>query len=659
MQFSCESCKATLQIADEKVRGKRLVVRCKRCGAKITISDPALSAAARPAPRPAPAPAPALAPVDPGDDGEHDSDTESTRAMDSDLLEKALQASKRDDSTSAGSTSAGSTSGSLQPVQVNAAPPAPAPAPSRPPPPPPVQDAQRPAPRDPPIWFAMLGGKQAGPLSRAELGLKLAQGQLGPRTYIWKEGMGSWQRAKDVPELSAMFAPAPEPRAPEARAPAPPPQGAHGLGDREFSTQDFGAIDLSSEEKRRTRERAESEFSTQDFGSLDLGKVAGDPTPAQAPRAAAAAPVQAPRAAAAAPAPARRAPAPPVPSAEGLAPVRLGEPDDEDRTSVEDLPLGERVHQESVASELFSSGEHARGQSAVDLARWASSELGKQKPAAGSAPRVAPKDPFSSVPDSPDLVLPTREDRTGDVLLHAGVKKSRAPLVAFVVVAVVVILGALVWALSNGSAETGSARNEPAAGEPGGPAKPAPLGGTGDKSVDGLAATPDSPAAEAPGPAAGKAPVAAVPVKPARKAEGKPAALTDEQETALKSLDNERGIGTHGPRGEATQAPAVAKADSGLTADDVRKKLDENKGALQGCIDEALRREPNLRVGKIHIATTIASSGTVTAAHIDKRTVDDSALGACLKRATRRIVFPSFAGDAFDVDIPIVVTAGD
>src|SRR5882724_8362886 len=36
MQFGCESCKAQLQIADEKVRGKRLIVRCRRCGAKIS-----------------------------------------------------------------------------------------------------------------------------------------------------------------------------------------------------------------------------------------------------------------------------------------------------------------------------------------------------------------------------------------------------------------------------------------------------------------------------------------------------------------------------------------------------------------------------------------------------------------------------------------------
>src|SRR4051812_46972196 len=111
MQFSCESCKTQLQIADEKVRGKRLIVRCKRCGAKIGISDPALGpprAAPRPAasappaqsaaPRPAPAPSAPSAPAAGALSGQkRDSDTESTLAIDSDLLERALQASKNDD----------------------------------------------------------------------------------------------------------------------------------------------------------------------------------------------------------------------------------------------------------------------------------------------------------------------------------------------------------------------------------------------------------------------------------------------------------------------------------------------------------------------------------------------------------------------------------
>src|SRR6266849_3712372 len=173
MQFSCESCKTLLQIADEKLRGKRLVVRCKRCGARITISDPAL--ANRP---------PSLARrATPGeiDHRPRETDKESTQAMDSEVLEKALQASKRDEPL----------------AMENGAPSA---------------AAARESP-----WFAMLAGKQTGPLTRAELVEKTAQGAVGPRTYLWKEGMPSWQRAKDVPEMAALF-PEPPPPAPVVNA---------------------------------------------------------------------------------------------------------------------------------------------------------------------------------------------------------------------------------------------------------------------------------------------------------------------------------------------------------------------------------------------------------------------------------------------------------
>jgi len=102
-------------------------------------------------------------------------------------------------------------------------------------------------------------------------------------------------------------------------------------------------------------------------------------------------------------------------------------------------------------------------------------------------------------------------------------------------------------------------------------------------------------------------------------------------------------------------APPEPAPPAGLTAEQVRRKLDEHKPALQGCVDEALRRDPNLKVGQIHVATTIAPSGEVTEARIDRAAVDESPLGACLKRATKQILFPPFSGSAFAVDIPISV----
>jgi predicted Zn finger-like uncharacterized protein len=480
VQFSCDSCKTLLQIADEKVRGKRLVVRCKRCGAKITISDPLLAnkqvfarpvqpkmpgagvsvpAPAAPAPAPiAPAPAPVVAKA-PEDESKRDSDTESTVAMDSDLLERAVQASK-----------------SENPEQVLAA--------SRPPP----------VTSDPAIWFAMLQGKQVGPLTRAELSARTAGGEVGPRTYLWKEGMDSWQRARDVNELSALF-PLPA-LAPVASIPAPPV-----------------------------------------------------PEPA----------VEKP-AASEAPAVAR----------------------DEAFTNPELMPLGEQVHQDEVAQQLFTSGEHPSQSSAADLASWANTDLGKPSNPGIAKARPAPiATPTAVAPAKP--VTPAQP--APRMFESAAPPRSRAPLVLFVL-ALIAAAALAVWVYMN--IEKNPSGAPPPASE-----------------------TPDASVPAPPPPAAKPAPVSPI------------------------------------------ETPAVPAA--GLSAEQVRKKLDENKGNLQTCIDDALKRDPNLRVGRIHLITTIAPSGQVSASKIDKRAVDESTLGVCLKRSTGKLVFPSFQGKAFDVDIPISV----
>ena len=387
MQFSCESCKAQLQIADEKVRGRRLIVRCKRCGAKIALADPLLSKAPPRVVESAP-PRPAT-------------DTESTRAMDSDLLERALQASRTED---------GSVNGS--PLTQRFAAPSP------------------PVPANPAVWFAMLQGKQTGPLTRAEVEVRANDGELGPRTYIWCEGMDSWQRAKDVLELAEMFPPLP---APQVRPPA-------------ISSNSSAA---AAQAGPGNSQRLPAQPASGAQPSV-LPAVAGGAAQIDEPR----------------PTPVR--PTPPL---------------------VQRAPMFEaaaRTHGHGPGM-VFFVAMSASAAAAVTL--W--------------------------------------------IVLGSSTRKSEAP--------------------SNA------------------------------------------------------APPAAI----------------------------------------------------GLTADQVRRKLDENKPALQDCVDDALRRDPSLKVGKIHVATTIAPSGQVTAARIDRQNVDESALGACLKRATQRIIFPQFSGAAFDVDIPISVGSGE
>jgi predicted Zn finger-like uncharacterized protein len=195
MQFGCESCKAQLQIADEKVRGRRLIVRCRRCGAKIALADPALSDSSPRLVSAAAAPRPMR--IVPRPEAGEGPEEESTRAMDSDLLQRALQESRAE-------------------APVNGAPP--------------TRKLHFPPPAVPlegPIWYAMLHGKQTGPVTWDDLHARADSGEVGPRTYVWREGMSAWQRAKDIPELGDMFPqlpPRPEPRA-SAPAPQPPAAG--------------------------------------------------------------------------------------------------------------------------------------------------------------------------------------------------------------------------------------------------------------------------------------------------------------------------------------------------------------------------------------------------------------------------------------------------
>jgi predicted Zn finger-like uncharacterized protein len=448
MQFSCESCRARLQIADEKVRGKRVTVRCRRCGAKIALADPLLANSSptlveRPSSqgpmRVSPRPEPARQPTD----------DESTRAMDREVLERALEASKADDRSQNGVSDAG---------KHHLAPPVAPPA-----------DVE---------WFAMIRGKQAGPLTREELIARADDGNVGPRTYLWREGMDAWQRAADVRELYGIF-----PRVPQAPTRPPPPT-----------------------------------------------------PPAAQPR----------------PVP---SPIPPVAAAPVEPAVETAKP--------------------------------------LDVARWMASE-----PSPQGAPAKAVPGPLVHYRISPSL-----PDR-GSPMFESTAPSERGPFTVFLGLMALAAAAIVLWiVLAGAPAKRDESRSEPRA-QTSPPPPPAPPAAPQEAQPQQESKPPDSP-----------------------------------------------------PESKDPGAPAAAPATTGLTAEQVHRKLDENKPALQGCVDEALQRDSSLRVGKIHVTTTIAPSGQVTAARIDQNLVDESPLGACLKRATRKIVFPPFAGSAFDVDIPIVVTA--
>jgi predicted Zn finger-like uncharacterized protein len=453
MQFSCDSCHALLQISDEKLRGKRLVVKCKRCGSRIQIADPAWRTPSHV--EPVLATPRSVASVS-GVPTAPDTDTESTRAIDSNLLARAIRASK-------GEAAAPEPSGEG--------------------------------------WFALVANKQEGPFSRAELALKTAQGIVGPRTYLWRDGMADWIRAKDVPEAARFFAEPPLPRATPASSPrvdavAPATPALAGASAPPTATP------LQSRP-------AEQRGPAQDFA---------------APR---------------------------------RTPPRGSEPAPQDRFA-----------RPEMAQEPAAESEGAN--SARDLAQWASSEL--ENESAENEPLVS-RAPEEQRPDSRPAAKVAAPER----------RKMPVPWI-LAGIAVVVIAGIAAVAILLTGREA-----------------------------------PRTP------PAVSTAPVAPRP----------------------------------SPTPEPTKPPSeeAPPGASGLNANEVKRKLDEAKPQLQACVDEALKRDPKLKVGRIRISTTIAPSGAVTSAAIDNKVVDASTLGACLKRTTQRIVFPAFSGDPFEVDIPISVSA--
>jgi len=106
-----------------------------------------------------------------------------------------------------------------------------------------------------------------------------------------------------------------------------------------------------------------------------------------------------------------------------------------------------------------------------------------------------------------------------------------------------------------------------------------------------------------------------------------------------------------------SRAPAPAAAGSGPNAQALAKVVSQSGPAFQACIEQQLKRTPNFRGGKVNLVATVGASGTVKQARLDRKEIDGSDLGVCLKSRARRLVFPSFEGEDVEVEIPLVLTA--
>lgn len=264
LNFTCDNCQKRYSIADEKVRGKTVKVRCKNCQNVITVEGPA--------------------------------EEESTRVVSLADVER-IRAQER-------SLAGGGAAAPAEPAPVVAVA---APAPLAKPPAsapqtpwddeptrtaPPRQTAGAP-------WFVMVRNKQEGPLDESAVAEWMAAGTISARSFFWRQGMPDWKRGSDIPELAALLTPAapaepppppPAVAAPRAAAPArrepEPQQPFYAESEPDPSQGDNGGFERDGDE---------------DEGTLYGNREAPAPMPTPAPRRAVAPPVDEAPAASAAP----------------------------------------------------------------------------------------------------------------------------------------------------------------------------------------------------------------------------------------------------------------------------------------------------------------------------------------------------------------------
>ncbi|MBL8952312.1 MAG: zinc-ribbon domain-containing protein [Myxococcaceae bacterium] len=111
-----------------------------------------------------------------------------------------------------------------------------------------------------------------------------------------------------------------------------------------------------------------------------------------------------------------------------------------------------------------------------------------------------------------------------------------------------------------------------------------------------------------------------------------------------------------GPKVRAGDDSAAKAHAGGLDETDAAKVVAHSQMAFQDCIESGLRRNPNLKVGKVAMAVTVAPSGTVKSASIAPKVHETSEWGACLMTRAKRMVFPPFDGDEeAEIQVPLVV----
>jgi len=159
MKFVCGQCHTKYTISDDKVSGKTLKIKCRKCGNIIKVREPSRGKkAASSAPPPTPASAQALSALD-----------GLSKKLESSFVEKPVPGpsavkwvvERTGDETGSG------------PKTIE--------------------------------WFVGIQDQSYGPISAEELVILENEGKVGPLSLVWKEGMNDWVEMVSIKPLMAMI----------------------------------------------------------------------------------------------------------------------------------------------------------------------------------------------------------------------------------------------------------------------------------------------------------------------------------------------------------------------------------------------------------------------------------------------------------------------
>ncbi len=107
------------------------------------------------------------------------------------------------------------------------------------------------------------------------------------------------------------------------------------------------------------------------------------------------------------------------------------------------------------------------------------------------------------------------------------------------------------------------------------------------------------------------------------------------------------------------EPPVARPAGRTLAPSAVHAAIARGKPSFDSCVEVAITAPGGAALSgrKIALLVAIGQAGTVEASEVEDPDIESSPLGACLRRAAGRLVFPPFDGDVVGIRVPLQLGA--